>query len=148
MSKKRRVPKSLQAMIAKQQCSSYTERVLSRQQASLHKEVDYILQHARAGDSRVVGFGQLLFFSTGTRDAWMLDWEDELAICLMKDGVLQSCELGETDRKFAIKWQGRYHIQGDFFSYIDNMRPTRAQIIHGYPTDVILKTIERLRQGI
>ena len=149
MKKNKRVPKFLQAMLAKQQrAPTCTERVLSSEEANLQKEVDHILQRARAGDSRVVGFGQLLFFSTQTRDAWMLDWEDELAICLMKDGVAQPYELGETDRKFAIQWLGRYHIEGELFSYIDNETPTHARVIGGYPTDAIRTTVERLRRGI
>ncbi len=137
-------------MIARQHrsFSSYAERVLSREETNLQKEVDYIVKRARAGDSRVVGFGQLVFFSTDTRDAWMLDWEDELAICLMRDGVALPYELGETDRRFAIRWQGRYRIDGQLFSYIDNETPTNARTIGGYPTDVILTTVERLRQGI
>src|SRR5215212_9910761 len=138
MKKKKRVPKSLQAMLARQpQSSTYTERVLSREEAKVQKEVDYILQRAAAGDSRVVGFGQLVFFSTHSRDAWMLDWEDEFAICLMRDGVARPYELGETDSRFAIRWQGRYHIEGELFSYIENETPANARVIDGYPTQVI-----------
>jgi len=150
MSKKKRVPKFLQATIAKrqQQFFSTTESVLAPAQANLHDEVDNVRQLASRGECRVIGFNQLVCFSTQTRDAWMLDWEDELAICLMKDGVPQPYELGETDRRFAIQWQGRYHIEGGLFSYIDNQTPTHARVIGGYPTDAIRKTIERLRRGI
>lgn len=114
----------------------------------MQKEVDYILQRARAGDSRVVGFGQLLLFSTETRDAWMLDWEDEFAVCLMKDGIARPYELGETDGRFAIQWQGRYRIEGELFAYIDVETPAHARVIGGYPTRSIQKTIDRLRQGM
>jgi len=72
--KKRRTPKFLRAMIARrQQNSTHSVHVLSGAEANVQKEVDYVLQRARAGDSRVVGFGQLVFFSTQTRDGWMLD---------------------------------------------------------------------------
>ncbi len=144
MSKKKRVRKFLR-IGQSQQVSSTAERMLSAEETSLQKEVDYILQRARAGDSRVVGFHKLVLFSTATRDAWMLDWEDELAICLMKDGTPQLYELGETHRNFAIQWQGRYHIRGGMFAYIDNATPTHARVIGGYPTDAIRQTIERLR---
>jgi len=149
MSKKKRVPKFLQAMIAQRQPQffSTTENVLVAAQANLHDEVQNICRLASAGECRVIGFNQLVFFSTPAGDAWMLDWEDELAICLMKDGVPQPYELGETDRRFAIQWQGRYHIVGGLFSYIDNPTPTHARVIGGYPTDAIRQTIERLRRG-
>jgi len=149
MSKKKRVPKFLQVMMARRaQPVSTSDRVLAPAQANLHGEVQNICQLAANGECRVIGFSQLIFFSTRTRDAWMLDWEDELAICLMKDAVPQPCELRETDRQFAIQWQGRYHLEGEFFSYIDNQTPTHARVIGGYPTDTIRHTIERLRRGI
>ncbi len=41
--------------------------------------------HASASQSnvaRVVGLGPLILFSSGTGDAWLLDWQDESALCL------------------------------------------------------------------
>jgi hypothetical protein len=150
MSKKKRVPKFLQAMNARRQpqVTSTTESVIAPTETSLRDEVEYICKLASAGDGRVVGFSQLVFFSTSTRDAWMLDWEDELAICLMKDGDAQPFELGETERQFAIHWQGRYQIEGGLFAYIDNKTPTQARVIDGYPTEAIGRVIARLRRGI
>jgi hypothetical protein len=114
---------------------------------SLRDEVEYICTLASEGESHVIGFSQLVFFSTATGDAWMLDWEDELAICLMKDGVQRPFEIGETDRQFAIQWQGRYHFEGELFVYIDNETPTHARAIVGYPTDAMRATIARLRHS-
>ena len=65
----------------------------------------------------------------------------------MRDGEAQPYQLGETDRKFAIQWQGRYHIAGGLFAYIANKTPANARVIGGYPTDQIRRTIERLRQA-
>jgi hypothetical protein len=119
--------------------------VVAPTETSLRDEVEYICRLASEGESHVIGFNQLVFFSTATGDAWMLDWEDELAICLMKDGVRRPFEVGETDRQFAIQWQGRYHVEGRVFAYIDNENPTHARAIVGYPTDAISATIARLR---
>jgi hypothetical protein len=150
MSKKRRVPKFLQALQATRQGQSFcsTESIVAPTGTSLRDEVENICKLATKGDSRVIGFNQLVFFSTQTSDAWMLDWEDELAICLMKDGVRQAVELGETERQFAIQWQGRYRIEGSFFAYIDNGNPTHARVIEGYPNGAIQQTIARLRRGM
>jgi hypothetical protein len=150
MSKKKRVPKFLQMRKAMRQGQSFSsmESAVPYTGTSLRDEVDNICNLASTGDSRVIGFNQLVFFSTESRDAWMLDWEDELAICLMKNGALQAVELGETERRFAIQWQGRYHIEGGLFAYIDNKTPTHARVIDDYPTAVIQQTIARLRRGI
>ena len=50
------------------------------------REVDYIVKRAARCDPRFVTLGQLLFFSTDTGDAWMLDPEDHLALCLATAG--------------------------------------------------------------
>jgi len=149
MSKRKRVPKFLQVMRAgrQQRVFSTTERVVVPTGTNLRDEVDSICRLASEGDCRVIGYDQIVFFSIGTRDAWMLDWEDELAICLMKDGIPQPFELGETERRFAIQWQGRYHIEGGLFAYIDNNIPTHARVIDGYPTEGIRQTIARLRRS-
>src|SRR6266404_1257155 len=115
MSKKKRVPKFLQALEARRRRQSFSsaESIVPSTETSLRDEVQNICRLASKEDGRVIGFDQLVFFSTTTGDAWMLDWEDELAICLMKDGVRQAFELGETEHRFAIQWQGRYHIEGE-----------------------------------
>ncbi len=149
MSKKKRIPKFLRTMDAKrQQAWSTTESVVAPTETTLRDEVSYVCRLASEGESHVIGFNQLVFFSTATGDAWMLDWEDELAICLMKDGVQRPFRVGETVRQFAIQWQGRYHVEGEVFSYIDNENPTHARAFIGYPTDAISATITRLRHSI
>lgn len=146
MSKKKDHRKSLPAR--QRSTSSTTASVLPPGLVNLREEVDNICRLASRCECRVIGLGTLVFFSTTTRDAWLLDWEDELAICLMKDGIPQPYELGETDRAFAIQWRGRYHIEGGLFAYIDNATPTHARVIQGYPTEAILATIERMKRGI
>jgi hypothetical protein len=96
MSKKKGAPKFLQALQTKWQGQglSSTESIVAAAGTSQRDEVGNTCKLASRGDSRVIGFNQLVFFSTQTRDAWMLDWEDELAVCLMKDGLPQAVELG------------------------------------------------------
>lgn len=150
MNKKKRTPKFLQAMIARRQgqISSITESVRGATQSDVRDEIKNICALAFRGESRVIGLNQLVFFSTRDGDAWVLDWEDELAIRLMKDGVRQPFKLEETDRRFEIQWQGRYHIAGELFGYIDSKNPTHGLMICGCPTDAIRLMIDRLRRGI
>jgi hypothetical protein len=150
MTKKMRLPKFLRALNARRQrqAASATLSVISPSATHLRDEVDSICKRASSGDSRVIGFDKLILFSTQTGDAWMLDWEDELATCLMKAGTPQPFEFGETDRQFTIQWQGRYHIAAGLFTYIDNQTPTHARVIGGYPTEAIRQTIDRFLPGI
>ena len=58
------------------------ERLLSREEVGINREADYIIKKAQVHDSRVVSLGGLVFFSTQTGDAWILD----LRVILLEDG--------------------------------------------------------------
>ena len=76
--------------------------------------------------------GQLIFFSTQTGDAWLLDAEDGLAAPLALDGQPEPIHIEETDANFTIDWKGHYRIDGAAFVFVDrNTRAARA--ILGYP---------------
>src|SRR5262249_44259860 len=70
-------------------------------------------------DARFVTVGPLVFFSTPTGDAWMLDPSDHLAARLARDGDPEPIDFQETDTNFAIGWKGNYHIEGRAFVYAD-----------------------------
>jgi hypothetical protein len=99
-------------------------------------EVRYIQKKAANHDSRVVGFGQLVLFSTETGDAWLLDVSDQLAVRVARDGSPEPIQLEESDTNFAIGWKGNYHIDGPAFIYMDR-ETGRVTTILGYPTQAI-----------
>jgi len=45
--------------------------------------------------------GQLVFFSTETGDAWLLDPEDRMALCLAKEGSRLPVQIVETATRYA-----------------------------------------------
>jgi len=51
-------------------------QIVHRGQISITGEANYIIGRAKNNDARVVVLGPLVFFSTETGDAWMLDPED------------------------------------------------------------------------
>jgi hypothetical protein len=53
-----------------------SRRVLDWKHVSIAAEVAYIIRCAQAHDGKVVTLGPLLFFSTATGDAWVLDPAD------------------------------------------------------------------------
>jgi len=74
--------------------------------------------------------GQLLFFSTETGDAWMLDPEDHLALCLAEAGSRLPVQIVETETRYAIEWTASYSFEDDAFVV---MNGSGVRIIHGYP---------------
>jgi len=98
----------------------------------IHREIRYIIQRAQAEDSRIVALGKLVLFSTRTHDAWLLDSEDDFAICLCRDGEPQPFRIMDTPDTFAIEWTARFAIEGAAF--IVQERSGREIVIHGYPT--------------
>ena len=102
-------------------------------QFRLAQEIKSIQRRAAAYDARFVTVGPLVFFSTQTGDAWMLDPSDQLAARLARDGDPEPIDFQETDTNFAIGWKGNYHIEGRAFVYADR-ESGRVTAILGYPT--------------
>lgn len=119
------------------------QRLLNREEVSINREADYIIKKAQVHDSRVVGISGLVFFSTQTGDAWILDPAESLALCLAQEGERQDFSILETSRNFQIAWEAQYHIDGETF--IVTMKDGRFRAILGYPTREIEKTIRKLR---
>ncbi len=110
----------------------------------LHAETAYIIGRAQAHDARCVSLGVLVFFSTQVGDAWMLDIEDDYAMCLARDGAAQPLRILETAHQFAIDWDGKFHIEEDVFTTID--KSGRITTFMDYPLAGILDAIERARR--
>jgi hypothetical protein len=112
----------------------------TRESLHLAKEVRTIQHRAAEQDGRIVSIGPLVFFSTDTGDAWMLEPADHLAVRLARAGDPLPVLIEETDQRFAIGWQGRYHFDGDMFVYEDN-ESGRLTAIRGYPVKQIQRVI-------
>ena len=76
----------------------------SRTKPDIGREVADIVASAQSGVARVVGLGPLILFSTETGDAWLLDWEDDRALCLARGGAAQQVNITDTESQFAIEW--------------------------------------------
>lgn len=109
----------------------------SRGEISIKREADYIIMRAQERDSRIVKLGDLLLFSTQSGDAWILDHEDHLGLCLARDGIEQDYTIVDTVRNFQIHWDTRYDIQGEVFLVFTPDKGART--ILGYPTKEIIK---------
>jgi hypothetical protein len=83
-----------------------------------------------------------VFFSTETGDAWVLDPEDNLALCLSRDGEEQDYTIYESPTDFRIEWSASYQIEENRFIVYSQFGEVKA--ITGYPTKAILNVIERM----
>ena len=115
----------------------------SRESLHLAQQVRSIQQRAAEHDGRIVSIGALVFFSTDTGDAWMLEPAEQLAARLALSADPLPVHIEETETSFAIGWQGRYHFDGDTFVYEDN-RSLRLSAIRGYPVNQLLRVISEV----
>lgn len=113
------------------------QQVLSREQISITREVEYIIRCAIDQDARLVQLGGVILFSTDTGDAWLLDTEDQAALCLARDGERQIFNIRETAVNFEIEWNAIYRIEGNAFVVVERAGHSRA--ILGYPTREIVQ---------
>jgi hypothetical protein len=91
-------------------------------ETSIRDEIEYIRKCAFSGDSRTVTLGSIVFFSTETGDAWMLDAEDNLAACLMKNEEPREAPVEETRTTLSIAWNGGYLLQRSMLTLHDDRR--------------------------
>ena len=118
---------------------------LSRDSLHLAKEVRSIQRRAADHDGRIVTIGALVFFSTETGDAWMLEPAEQLAARLATDGNPLPVHIEETETRYAIGWQGRYRIEGQMFIYEDT-GSHRLTAIQGYPVQQLLRAIDEAKR--
>jgi hypothetical protein len=107
------------------------------------REVEYIVARAAQFDSRVVTLGQLVFFSTASGDAWMLDPEDGLAMKLAEAGNRNPAKIVETASRYAIEWTASYRLDGEAFVTMDG---SGQRVILGYPVEEVALAQQRIRR--
>ena len=87
--------------------------------------------------------GPFVLFSTGIGDAWMLDPEERLAMCLAWQGAPQQIGIRDEPGRMEIQWDGTYELLGDFFRVESELPAIGARAIGGYPLDEVRKLIDR-----
>ena len=84
-----------------------------------------------------------VLFSTGVGDAWLLEPDEQLAMCLVWHGERQTIGLRDDPDRIEVEWDGMYELLGDFFS-VESQHPaigTRA--IGGYPLADVRKLLDQ-----
>ena len=118
-----------------------TQRNFSIASHDVVREVDYIVSRAARFDGRVVALGQLVYFSTDSGDAWVLDPQDHLALRLADAGDRLLVHVVETATSFDVGWTESYRLEGEVF-VVAGVSGARA--ILGYP----IRELRRAEQQI
>jgi hypothetical protein len=92
------------------------------------------------------GFASLFMFAHGG-DAWMLDPEDNMAMCLVWRGKLQPRQIADVGSEIEILWDGGFEIDGQRFM-VDTEHPDIGKrAIFGYPIAELQDYLERTREN-
>ena len=114
-------------------------------QMSVAQESATIVACAAAHEARIISLGPLLFFSTETGDAWVLDPSDGLARSLARGGAALPNGIRETAESFAVEWEATYALSDDVFNVVD--RAGRTSGFVGYPVDQIRAVLQVMAAG-
>lgn len=107
------------------------------------RDSEYIIGKAQNGVACAVAHNPLVYFSTETGDAWLLDMDDHLALCLARGGERLPFRIMETAETFNIEWNADFQIDGDTFTVFDRSGPEKS--IFGYPIEMIKNAIRAAR---
>lgn len=115
---------------------------------TLQAECDLVIKAAQNGKPLLVMTGPeildrplILFACEG--DAWMLEPEDNMALCLMFHGERQPFEIQDQPTQIKIGWDGTFELAGDFFTVQTNHATIGSRAIAGFPLDDLRKLIDR-----
>jgi hypothetical protein len=103
----------------------------------------YIQQCAAGFRPEVRTFGDWILFSAQCGDAWLLDPEESLAVCLALHGQAQHGKVVEEPERYYIDFEARYRIEGDAFVFGHPDGPEHC--VPGYPVEHIRKAGRRHR---
>jgi hypothetical protein len=135
------MPGTTETTVRKRHEMRSVKRVAARD-ISVLGEAAYIVQRAVERDARVVSLGALLFFSTTTGDAWMLDPTGGVARCLAKGGEPLPPGIDETAESCSAERTTHYRIDGDVMEFAE--RSGGVRLVAGYPVAHIDRVTRRM----
>lgn len=114
----------------------------------LNAELDLIIQAARAGETRIVITGPemmtvplVLFTAQG--DAWMLDANENAAMCLIWHGESLPRNIKDAGRNIEIEWDSEFALDGDAFVVDTDHPQIGRRAIFGYPLPELRQAIDK-----
>lgn len=133
-------------------CLAETEQVKGSRQ--LMPEIEGIVRAAQEGNPKIVMTGpealasrQFVLMATEDGDAWLLDPEENKALCLVWHGVRQDVAVRDLPTRIEIQWDGEFELNGPFFSVQTEHPDIGSRYIGGYPMDPLRECLETARSA-
>ena len=133
-------------------CLAETEQVKASRQ--LLPEIEGIVRAALDGIPKIVMTGpealasrQFVLMATEDGDAWLLDPEEDKALCLVWHGVRQEVVVRDLPTRIEIQWHGDFQLSGHFFSVQTDHPGVGSRFIAGYPVDRLRECLEVARSA-
>ena len=115
---------------------------------ALDAECEIVLRAAREGVESIIVTGPeilavplVLFASQG--DAWLLDPQESLALCLRFRGQEMARTFRDSERQIEIAWDGPFQLQGDGFAVQTADPVIGSRLILGYSLDELRPHLHR-----
>jgi hypothetical protein len=124
------------------------------QMRAIRAECEAIVAAELRGDVKVVvtkpgrACPPFVLFSTGVGDAWLLEPDEQLAMCLLWHGEREVIGVSEDPSRIEVAWDGAYELLGDFFHVETNNPKIGERAIAGYPLDAMRKALDEAQSAL
>jgi hypothetical protein len=115
---------------------------------ALEAECEIVLRAAREGIEKIIMTGPealsiplVLFACRG--DAWLLDPDEQMALCLMFGGQQQDRTFNDRGPEIEIAWDGAYAFDGQAFTVTTEHALIGTRTIMGYPLAELRGVIDK-----
>jgi hypothetical protein len=125
--------------------SHTTASLVSAAQMDVGREAATVVACAADREARVISLGPLLFFSTASGDAWVLDPADRLARCLARDGAPLPAGIVETAESFSVDWEATFALEAETFVVVAS--DGRVSTFLSYPVNAIREVLTVVDAG-
>lgn len=133
-------------------CLAETEQI--KVPRRLLPEIEAVVQAAIDGTGKIVMTGpealasrQFVLMATEDGDAWLLDPEEDRALCLAWHGVRQEVVVRDLPTRLEILWHGTFDLNGPFFAVQTDHPGVGSRYIAGYPMDQLRECLDAARSA-
>jgi hypothetical protein len=115
---------------------------------SFTSEIEYIIGCALKRSCTMVRLKSCILFSSDDGDAWLLDADDNRALCLAWRGERQSFTITEDEKTFYVEYDAVFDVTDLAFRVASDNPKIAKRTIFGYPTEDIAELVDSVRRSL